>query len=943
MAAGGTLVTMVVRLMTDSKQLEAGVASAATRIGALQTKMLALGKKLTKGLTLPILAVGAGSVAAFSSFDDAMTSSLAIMGDVSDTMRNDMAQAAREVGKSTTFSATEAAKAYFYLASAGLDAAQSIGAMPLVAKFAQAGNFDLALATDLLTDAQSALGLTVDDTAQNIENMTRVSDVLVKANTLANASVEQFSESLTTRAGAALRLLNKDMEEGVAVLAVFADQGVKGAEAGTRLDIVLRDLQRASITNREEWDRLGVSVYDATGTMLPLADIVQQMEGLLGNMSDEQKRATLMQMGFTDRSVAATTALLGTSEQIRRYEAGLRSAGGLTEEVAQKQLKSFRSQMILAKDKLVDAGIAIGQVLAPKIQALVTWISKAASWFANLSPKIQNTVIAIAGIAAAIGPVLVIGSKLISTVRKISSAISVVGALAPKVVGWFSSIGNSISMAAGKGARAAGDFRSLGKLTSDMGANAGTATGSSLSLAGGLGILGGAAITCGVAVWKLYDNQRKWEAECKKNLIESRSLATELEGLKEATANCTLGSDEWSQAMDRQAEAAQALIDKTEAIATQTDAAGRAIDINTSALKMLAGAYSEASQSAKLLTAEKAEEPETLGRSIALNQQATATIIEQQAAYVKLQDELARKKAKGEEVTIAEMKQLDTLGAKIRESQQDQSLSYEKMTESVKAYGDRLKTEGLAVSTSADIGSMLTLLSDARPEVKKLGLDMLQQIVDAEAEKNPAIKANMQSIMDNVRTRIEQLPAGDRTAAKMREILTEEINAHGPITGEMATILNDMSGIISGADLSWAARAMMGTLGGGISNAAGRVYETARSVVRNLQDIFSGAPRSPGGGHPTRHGGSQIHTTGDYFLSAGEGVVSEAGMRRLSDQDFARINRGLLPKTDITQTIDTVQIVLPNVRTRRDADEINRELMMVGRRSNHLRRVMPCS
>jgi len=943
MAAGGTLVTMVVRLMTDSKQLEAGVASAATRIGALQTKMLALGKKLTKGLTLPILAVGAGSVAAFSSFDDAMTSSLAIMGDVSDTMRNDMAQAAREVGKSTTFSATEAAKAYFYLASAGLDAAQSIGAMPLVAKFAQAGNFDLALATDLLTDAQSALGLTVDDTAQNIENMTRVSDVLVKANTLANASVEQFSESLTTRAGAALRLLNKDMEEGVAVLAVFADQGVKGAEAGTRLDIVLRDLQRASITNREEWDRLGVSVYDATGTMLPLADIVQQMEGLLGNMSDEQKRATLMQMGFTDRSVAATTALLGTSEQIRRYEAGLRSAGGLTEEVAQKQLKSFRSQMILAKDKLVDAGIAIGQVLAPKIQALVTWISKAASWFANLSPKIQNTVIAIAGIAAAIGPVLVIGSKLISTVRKISSAISVVGALVPKVGGWFSSIGNSISMAAGKGARAAGDFRSLGKLTSDMGANAGTATGSSLSLAGGLGILGGAAITCGVAVWKLYDNQRKWEAECKKNLIESRSLATELEGLKEATANCTLGSDEWSQAMDRQAEAAQALIDKTEAIATQTDAAGRAIDINTSALKMLAGAYSEASQSAKLLTAEKAEESETLGKSIALNQQATATISEQQAAYAKLQNELARKQAMGEKLALAEALQLAALAQKIRRFQQDQSLSYEKMTESVKAYGDRLKTEGLAVSTSADIGSMLTLLSDARPEVKKLGLDMLQQIVDAEAEKNPAIKANMQSIMDNVRTRIEQLPAGDRTAAKMREILTEEINAHGPITGEMATILNDMSGIISGADLSWAARAMMGTLGGGISNAAGRVYETARSVVRNLQNIFSDAPRSPGGGHPTRHGGSQIHTTGDYFLSAGEGVVSEAGMRRLSDQDFARINRGLLPKTDITQTIDTVQIVLPNVRTRRDADEINRELMMVGRRSNHLRRVMPCS
>jgi len=89
--------------------------------------------------------------------------------------------------------------------------------------------FDMARATDLLTDAQSALGLTIrDDAIANMEEMVRVSDVLVRANTLANASVEQFSVALTTKSGAALRALNKDMEEGVAVLAAFADQGIKG-------------------------------------------------------------------------------------------------------------------------------------------------------------------------------------------------------------------------------------------------------------------------------------------------------------------------------------------------------------------------------------------------------------------------------------------------------------------------------------------------------------------------------------------------------------------------------------------------------------------------------------------------------------------------------------------------------------------------------------------
>ena len=141
-----------------------------------------------------------------------------------------MKKPAKSVSKTTTYSAKQAAEAYYFLASAGMSAATSMAALPKVAKFAQAGNFDLALATDLVTDAQSALGLSSKDTAKSIEGLTRVSDVLVKANTLANASVQQFSESLTNKAGAALRLVGKDVEEGVAVLAAFADQGLKGSE-----------------------------------------------------------------------------------------------------------------------------------------------------------------------------------------------------------------------------------------------------------------------------------------------------------------------------------------------------------------------------------------------------------------------------------------------------------------------------------------------------------------------------------------------------------------------------------------------------------------------------------------------------------------------------------------------------------------------------------------
>jgi TP901 family phage tail tape measure protein len=333
-----------------------------------------LGKTATYALGAVAAAAGAiaiASVREFAKFDGAIQKSVSIMGDLSDTMRGEMSDAAREVAKTTTFSAEQAGESFFFLASAGLSAEQSIGALPQVAAFAQAGMFDMALATDLLTDAQSALGLTVDDTQQNMENMARVSDVLVKANTLANASVEQFSTSLTTKAGTALKALGKDVEEGVAVLAVFADQGIKAELAGNQLAIVLRDLTTKAIKNKSAFKEMGVSVFDADGEMRNLADIVSDLEGAMSGMSDETAKATLLQLGFTDKSVSAIQALLGQSDAIRNYETDLRSAGGVTQEVADKQLKTFNAQLALLQSAFIDVAISIGEQITPALQDLV--------------------------------------------------------------------------------------------------------------------------------------------------------------------------------------------------------------------------------------------------------------------------------------------------------------------------------------------------------------------------------------------------------------------------------------------------------------------------------------------------------------------------------------------------------------------------------------------
>jgi TP901 family phage tail tape measure protein len=322
-------------------------------------------------------------------FNQKMNRSLAIMAGVSESVRKTMKRTALEVARTTTHSAEQAAESYFFLASAGLNVKQSIAALPTVAKFAQAGMFDMARATDLLTDAQSALGLTVEDTQQNMRNMRHVGDVLVKANTLANASVEQFSESLTQKAGAALKVLNKDIKEGVAVLAAFADQGVKGSDAGTALNIILRDLSTKAIKNAKAFAAYNIEVFDSSGKMRNLALVISDVEQALKGMSDKAKKATLLQLGFSDKSVIFLQTLLGLSSRINEYESALSLAGGTMKRVADKQL----TPMEKALAKLKASWVALSDALKPAVDAVALLMETVADKLGSFTKALEPNAI----------------------------------------------------------------------------------------------------------------------------------------------------------------------------------------------------------------------------------------------------------------------------------------------------------------------------------------------------------------------------------------------------------------------------------------------------------------------------------------------------------------------------------------------------------------------
>ena len=328
---------------------------------------IAIGVALVKGMTK--------ATQEFIAFNDKMTQSLAIMDTTIDQQKA-MEEQALAVSRTTRIGAEQSAEAFFFLASAGLNAEQSISALPQVARFAQAGMFDMATATDLATDAQSALGMTVDDAQQNLDNLTRVTDVLVKANTLANASVQQFSEALTNKAGSALKVANKGIEEGVAVLSAFADRGVKGAEAGEKLNQLLRDIPRATAKNSEEFAKLNLQMFDADGNLKNVADLIEELDGVLAPMSDELKASTLDQLGLNRGVADAVKILSGAGDEIRAYEQALHDSGGTTADVADKQMGSLKAQIELMTNAFSELGILIGSTIAPALSSIVGFVTK---------------------------------------------------------------------------------------------------------------------------------------------------------------------------------------------------------------------------------------------------------------------------------------------------------------------------------------------------------------------------------------------------------------------------------------------------------------------------------------------------------------------------------------------------------------------------------------
>lgn len=259
------------------------------------------------------VAVGAATTAAVGfaktavekgmEFDSSMSQVAATMGTTVDQI-GDLRDLAMEMGASTAFSATQAADALNYMALAGYDAETSAAMLPNVLNLAAAGGIELAQASDMVTDAQSALGLTIEQTEAMVDQM-------AQAASKSNTSVAQLGEAILTVGGTAQYMAGGTAELN-AVLGVLADNGIKGSEGGTHLRNMLLSLSSPTTDAQKLLDQLGVSVFDTEGNMRSFTELFPELNAAMSTMTDQEKLDAMSTL-FNSRDIASATALLGTS------------------------------------------------------------------------------------------------------------------------------------------------------------------------------------------------------------------------------------------------------------------------------------------------------------------------------------------------------------------------------------------------------------------------------------------------------------------------------------------------------------------------------------------------------------------------------------------------------------------------------------------------------
>lgn len=248
---------------------------------------------------------------------------------------------ALQLGRSTKFTATEAANAMEILARAGFSAKQIMEATPAVLSAAAASGLEIAEVADHVSNVLKGMGLEMSDAG-------RVADVLALASSRTNSSIGSLGESMRNVASTA-RQLGVPLESAVASVALLQDVGLDASVAGSAFNTMLTKMAAPSAGIQKTMRRLGVSFKDAKGNMLPLQDVLAQLSkasNLAGGNFD--KVAFLAELvGLRGQKAAANLSDLFESGRVKELVAALQDAEGSAKKMADIRMDTTSGSLTL--------------------------------------------------------------------------------------------------------------------------------------------------------------------------------------------------------------------------------------------------------------------------------------------------------------------------------------------------------------------------------------------------------------------------------------------------------------------------------------------------------------------------------------------------------------------------------------------------------------------
>jgi TP901 family phage tail tape measure protein len=395
---------------TVERTAESAFARVGSHIQKAGDKLSSWGLSLTK-LTAPITLMGAAGIKAFASFDEALTEIKARTGATADEMEK-VKKVALEMGKSTKYSATEASEGMLQLLASGYDLTQTFEALPAVLNAAAAGNMDLGFTADAVTDVLAMFNLEAKDAAM-------VADVLAKASAASSAEINDLAQGFGN-VGPIAAQFGLSVEETAAILAIFAENGVKGAEAGTQLKSMLTHLSSPTKEVQKTWAKLGLSLFDAYGAVKPIPQVLGELSAKLATMTDKERIQTTQALAGSFGQIGAT--ILTSNMSIEEMVALMDQQAGAAE-VARARMSSLNGMVKQFKNSietmLITAlGPLIDDYLKPGLKRVTQFVNQLTEW-SNKNPKLTKRIVSMLAALSAVGP----------TLFAIGKALGIIGAL----------------------------------------------------------------------------------------------------------------------------------------------------------------------------------------------------------------------------------------------------------------------------------------------------------------------------------------------------------------------------------------------------------------------------------------------------------------------------------------------------------------------------------